>query len=47
MTVGELLEALDGCGIIYEDDELVRKTLLDWGWEDGLETQLERDAWEL
>lgn len=42
MTIDELLEALDGCGIIYEDDELVRKTLLEWGWKKGLETEIER-----
>jgi len=47
MTVDELLQALDGCGIIYENDELVRQTLLEWGWEDGLETLLDREAWEL
>lgn len=47
MTIDELLEALDGCGIIYADDELVRETLLEWGWEDGLETVLEREAQEL
>jgi hypothetical protein len=42
MTIDELLEALDGCGIVYEDDELVRKTLLEWGWKNGLETELVR-----
>ncbi len=47
MTIDELLQALDGCGIIYEDDELVEETLLEWGWEDGLKTLLNREAWEL
>lgn len=42
MTIEELLDALDGCGIVYEDDELVRKTLLEWGWKNGLETILVR-----
>ncbi len=42
MTIDDLLEALDGCGIVYEDDDLVRKTLLEWGWLNGLETELER-----
>lgn len=41
MTIDELLESLDGCGIIYEDDELVYETLLEWGWKNGLETELE------
>lgn len=47
MTINELLEALDGCGIVYEDDELVRETLLEWGWKDGLETLLKREKREL
>ncbi len=42
MTVNELLDSLDGCGIVYEDDELVRETLLEWGWDNGLETEIER-----
>lgn len=47
MTVDELLEALDGCGIVYEDDELVSRTLHEWGWEDGLNTELELVEQEL
>lgn len=47
MTIDELLEALDGCGIIYTDDGLVEKTLQKWGWEDGLDTELERTPQEL
>jgi hypothetical protein len=42
MTINELLDCLDGCGIVYEDDELVRKTLLEWGWDNGLDTELIR-----
>lgn len=42
MTINELLEALDGCGIIYVNEDTVLKTLLEWGWVNGLETELER-----
>jgi hypothetical protein len=30
----ELLDSLDGFGIIFEDEDLVRQTLADRGWDD-------------
>jgi hypothetical protein len=40
MTVNELLDALDGWGIIYTDEDLVKERLKDWGWK--LNTKIEK-----
>ena len=44
MTLRELLNSLDGCGIILEDEDLVDEIVLGWDpdvWTDGIDTELE------